>query len=82
VAITTLNPSSPAPGQSDLVSLQEASELFRETGHTVATRTLKRLAVKHGLPVVRHAGFDWASWTDLLEIHAQWVDEREARRRR
>jgi hypothetical protein len=81
VAVTTLSPSVPTPVGSDLVSLTEASELFRETGHEASPRTLKRWATRHGVTVVRHGRADWASWTDLLEIHAAEVDEREERGR-
>jgi hypothetical protein len=63
----------------DLVSLTEASALFAETGHPVATRTLKKWAVKHGVTIhSRGAGRDdYASWSDLLEVHAIEVDRRE-----
>src|ERR1044072_751968 len=63
----------------DLVSLTEASALFAETGHPVAPRTLKKGAVKHGVTIhSRGAGRDdYASWSDLLEVHAIEVDRRE-----
>ena len=74
MAVTSLSPHLPA---SDLVTLTEASELFRETGHEATVRTLKRWCVKHGITVERVQRADCASWSDLLEIHAREVDARE-----
>ena len=77
MAITSLSPHLPA---SDLVTLTEASELFRETGHEASVRTLKRWCTKHRIPVSRVQRADCASWSDLLEIHAREVDARERAR--
>ncbi|MBE4761796.1 hypothetical protein [Streptomyces caniscabiei] len=74
MAVTSLSPHLPA---SDLVTLTEASELFRETGHEATVRTLKRWCVKHGIQVERVQRADCASWSDLLVIHAREVDARE-----
>ena len=76
MAIATLSPL-PSGATSDLVTLQEASELFAETGHPARPRTLKRWCLKHGVRVVRQNRNDWARWSDLLEIHAAEVDARE-----
>jgi hypothetical protein len=73
VAISTPSPYS---AESDLVSLQEASELFRDTGHEASVKVLKRRAVRAGKPVRRVGRSDYASWSDLLEVHADMVDER------
>ena len=73
VAITSPSPYVPA---ADLVSLQEASDLFWETGHEAAPRTLKRWLTKAGIPCVRRGRDDYASWTELLKLHRQVVDGR------
>ena len=75
VAVTTLS-SAPYSPVSDAVSLQEASELFRETGHEASVKVLKRRALRSGKPVTRIGKSDYASWSDLLEVHADMVDER------
>lgn len=74
MAISSLSPFVPA---ADTVTLAEASELFRETGHPASVRTLKRWCVKHGVATVREGRADSASWSDLLDIHAKEVDARE-----
>lgn len=77
MAIATLSPYVPNPIP-DPVSLTEASALFAETGHPVATRTLKRWARKHHVTVEERLGLgDVASWSDLLEVHAKEIDRRE-----
>ena len=78
MAIATLSPT-PSSRNSDAVTLQEASAQFALTGYPVRPRTLKRWCLKHGVAVMRHGRDDWASWTDLLEIHAKEVDAREGR---
>ncbi|MFF7190569.1 hypothetical protein ACFZAR_36365 [Streptomyces sp. NPDC008222] len=78
LAIATLSPT-PSEAGSDTVSLREASELFAQTGHPVTPRTLKRWCDRHEVTVLQHGRDNWASWSDLLEIHAEEVDAREAR---
>lgn len=82
MAVTTLSPYHPAPDNAeDPVSLTEASALFAECGreYEVPVRTLKRWCVKHGVRTERIGRDDYASWTDLLEIHREEIDRREAR---
>lgn len=80
MAIATLSPTpAPSSAASDAVTLQEASDLFEPTGYPVRARTLKRWCLKHGVPVTRQGRDDWASWSDLLEIHAKEIDAREGR---
>jgi len=86
VAITHLSPSyDPTPDAvaDDPVSLQEASALFAECGpgYEASPRTLKRWCVNHGKSTRRVGKKDYASWTDLLEIHCEEVDRRQAARR-
>lgn len=71
---------SPYSAKSDLVSLTEASELFRETGHPASVKVLRRRAVRAEKPIHRIGGADHASWSDLLEVHADMVDEKDASR--
>lgn len=54
----------------DIVSLQEASAMFQETGRPASPRTLKRRARAAGVTVVRHGAADHASFSDLLQVHA------------
>lgn len=72
MAIAQLSPHAPA----DEISLGDASVLFAETGHPASIRTLQRWCRKHGTAITRHGRADYASWTDLLRVHAAEVDRR------
>lgn len=84
MAASIISPSYPPASDAadDIVSLKEASALFAECGpgREASPRTLKRWCVKHGVHTTRVGKEDHASWTDLLEIHAEEVDRREAGR--
>ncbi|MFJ7297597.1 hypothetical protein [Streptomyces collinus] len=69
---------SPYAFASDLVTMQEASDLFAECGpeYAVKPRTLKQWAVKAGVTIERAGRDDCASWTDLLEVHRDQIDRR------
>jgi len=69
---------SPYAPNAELATMKEASALLSESGHRVDPRTLKRWALKHGVTVEKHGRDVWASWTDLLEVHAKEIDRREA----
>jgi hypothetical protein len=58
----------------DEIKIKDAVELFRETGHPVSIATLERLCRKGGVPLVRRGRPNYASWTELLKVHAAWVD--------
>jgi hypothetical protein len=75
MAVSTLSPSAESL---DEVSLDEASALFERTGHPVRTRTLRRWCDKHGVEVIHRGRSNYASWSDLLIVHAKEVDAREA----
>jgi hypothetical protein len=62
---------------SDEISLGDAVLLFRETGHPITVRTLQRQCRLRKVPLARHGRADHASWTDLLKVHADWVDARD-----
>ena len=83
MAISTLSPYEPTPAAADPVSLKEASALFAECGreYEASPRTLKRWCVKHGVRTQRVGKEDHASWSDLLEIHREEVDRRQAAQR-
>jgi hypothetical protein len=76
MAIATLS-STPSDPASDMVTLKEASVLFKRTGHQVSPVTLKRWCARSRVPVIRDGRDNLASWSDLLEIHAAVVDARE-----
>ncbi|MFF7795613.1 hypothetical protein [Streptomyces sp. NPDC007991] len=58
----------------DEVSLGDAVELFRETGHPISKSTLERQCRARGVVLVKRGRANWASWSDLLRVHAAWVD--------
>lgn len=58
----------------DEISLGDASALFERTGHPITVRTLQRQCKARGVTLTRHGRADHASWSDLLEVHAAWVD--------
>jgi hypothetical protein len=62
----------------DEISLGDAVLLFQETGHPITVRTLQRQCKTRGVPLARHGRADHASWSDLLKVHAAWVDARES----
>ena len=57
----------------DETPLSEAVELFAETGHPVSKSTLERLCRKSGVQLTRHGRTNFASWSDLLQLHRDWV---------
>lgn len=73
MATCSLSPQLPA---ADVISLGDASALFAETGHPASVRTLQRWCRRHGTPLKRHGRADYASWADLLVVHAAEVDRR------
>lgn len=66
----------------DEVSLGDAAVLFRETGHPIRKDELARQCRKRGVTLVKRDRANWASWSDLLKVHAMWVDAQEARKAR
>jgi hypothetical protein len=78
MAITTLSPAPYGPA-SDVVSLTEACELFRDTGHEASVKVLRRRAARAGVTVTRIGRCDYASWSDLLQVHAAMVEEQQGR---
>jgi hypothetical protein len=61
---------------SDEISLGDAVILFKETGHPITVRTLQRQCRLRHVPLVQQGRAHHASWTDLLKVHAAWVDAR------
>jgi hypothetical protein len=68
---------SPIPYADDEISLGDAAELFRRTGHPIRKEELAKQCRKRGVPLVRRGRPNYASWTDLLKVHAAWVDARD-----
>lgn len=62
----------------DEISLGDAVILFRDTGHPITVRTLQRQCRLRQVPLVQHGRAHYASWGDLLRVHAAWVDARQA----
>lgn len=62
----------------DEISIGDAVELFRETGHPISKSTLERLCRRRGVTLVKHGRANYASWSALLVVHRDWVDAREA----
>lgn len=61
---------------SDLISLQEAEALLRDTGHPASVSTIKRWVKRHGIEVQRIGRADHVSFSDLLEAHRDEVARR------
>ncbi|MGP3737991.1 hypothetical protein ACTWJ9_33315 (plasmid) [Streptomyces sp. GDS52] len=61
----------------DEIKLKDAVELFRETGHPISLTTLERQSRARGVALVRRGRANFASWSDLLTVHAAWVDARD-----
>ncbi|QBJ94490.1 hypothetical protein D0Z67_29420 (plasmid) [Streptomyces seoulensis] len=75
MAASMLTPYEPA---ADEISVPEALLLFAETGHPIARETLVRQCKLQGVEL-NQAGRGRpvkASWSDLLVVHARWVDSR------
>jgi hypothetical protein len=72
---SSLPASIPVP---DPVTFKEASAMFAETGHPISANTLVRQARARRLTVVRVGRTDYASYSDLLEAHAEWVRAADA----
>jgi hypothetical protein len=71
MATSSLSPHLPT---CDDISISDAVNLFRETGHPISRSTLERQCRARGVELVRRGRPNYASWTDLLKVHAAWVD--------
>lgn len=74
MAITTVVPIE----AEDLVTFEEASRLLAETGHPAPPRTLRRWAREEALPTVKFGRSSYASFSDILVVHAAKVRARHA----
>jgi hypothetical protein len=61
-------------------SIGDAVELLRETPYPISKSTLERQCRARGVTLVRRGRANYASWNDLLRVHAAWVEAREAGR--
>ncbi|WP_329376198.1 hypothetical protein [Streptomyces sp. NBC_01483] len=58
----------------DPVTFKEASAMFAETGHPIHANTLVRqVRARKDIPVVRVGRTDYVSYSDALDVHAEWV---------
>ena len=64
----------------DEISLGDAVELFRETGHSIDKTTLTRQCRARGVRLVMHGRTLYGSWSDFLVVHRDWVDGKPAKR--
>jgi hypothetical protein len=62
----------------DEIKVADAVELFHQTGHPISLSTLERQSRARGVALVKRGRANWASWTDLLKVHAAWVDAHDA----
>lgn len=67
------------PADCDLISLQEAQALLRDTPHPVSLSTLKRWVTRHRLETRRIDRATHVSFSDLLEVHRDEAARRSAR---
>jgi hypothetical protein len=58
-------------------TMDDAVLLLEETGYPISKSTLERQCRKRGVPLTRRGRANWASWSDVLEVHAAWVDSRD-----
>jgi hypothetical protein len=70
---------SPIPANiPDPVTFKEAAALFAETGLPIGKNTLINHARARGCATERVGGTDYVSYSDLLEVHRDWVRSRDA----
>ncbi len=66
-----------SPYAGDETSIGDAVALFERTGHPISKSTLERQCRARGVTLFKYRGRNHASWTDLLKVHRDWVDENE-----
>jgi hypothetical protein len=64
----------------DLVTITEAVALLAECGkpYAVDNKTLRRWVAKHRVRTERDGKDLLASWSDILEVHRDEIDRRQA----
>ncbi|WP_416520062.1 hypothetical protein [Streptomyces achromogenes] len=72
MAISHLTPNA----DDDIRSIPEAVELLAESEHPVSRSTLERLCRRNGVRLVKYGRTNHAVWTDILEVHRDWVASR------
>lgn len=65
-----------SPYAGDETSIGDAVEMLRKTGYPISKTTLERQCRARGVELFKRRGRNYASWTDLLKVHRDWVDER------
>jgi hypothetical protein len=58
----------------DEIKLADAVLLLKETGHPISIDHLTRLCRQKQVPLVRQGRPLYASWTEVLKVHRDWVN--------
>ena len=70
MAIENLVTTGPYPSHtSDLTTLQEVSDLLKETGRPVSRTTLRRWIAEYVLRTMKRGRADCVSFTAILQVH-------------
>ncbi|MFC9891496.1 hypothetical protein [Streptomyces pilosus] len=64
-----------SPSAGDETRIGDAVELLKKTGYPISKSTLERQCRARGVKLIKYDRANWASWTDLLKVHRDWVDE-------
>ncbi|MGH8917429.1 MAG: hypothetical protein ACRD0H_03675 [Actinomycetes bacterium] len=76
MAISTVSSNKP-DAITDFVTFDEASLLFEPTGRPASGKTLRRWSNAAGIRIERRGKADGASYSDLLDVHAERTDARD-----
>jgi hypothetical protein len=74
VAIQTIVPYSVA---SDMTKLDDIRDQLKNTGHPVTTDDIKRWIQEQGFYVEKYRGKVYASYSDILMAHQEFVTSRD-----
>ncbi|TXS39662.1 hypothetical protein [Streptomyces sp. t39] len=69
-------------GRQDSTAIDSCLALLRRTGQPIPKSTLIRRLKAAGVPVVLVNGRAYVSWSLVLPVHRDWVEQREQRKRR
>ncbi|MEU5741992.1 hypothetical protein ABZ784_28870 [Streptomyces tendae] len=74
MATALMSPYVPA---GDETKMDDAVALLHETGHPISKSTLERQCRARGVTLTKRGRANYASWSDVLIVHAAWVDSRD-----
>ena len=72
-----IQPIVPYPVASDMLSIQEIRDQLKDTGHPVTTDDIKRWIREQGYYVEKYRGKVYASYSDILMAHQEFVTSRD-----